>query len=110
MSITKRLGKKTIYGWTLPNRTVITMPAKQFIDQILLIDHYEKGRLRFGTFTVRRSLMKQSSAKWVVYLFSFVFLIISCAGTELTRKQTNEVYKGKPASYFIKVQGCLDKT
>jgi hypothetical protein len=77
------------------------MPAKQFIDQILLIDHYDKGRLRFGTFTVRRSLMKQSSAKWFVYLFSFVFLIISCAGTELTHKQVNEAYKGKPVSNIL---------
>jgi hypothetical protein len=77
------------------------MPAKQFIDQILLIDHYDKGRLRFGTFTVRRSLMKQSSAKWFGYLFSFVFLIISCAGTELTHKQINEAYKGKPVSNIL---------
>ena len=45
--------------------------------------------------------MKQSSAKWFVYLFSFVFLIISCAGTELTHKQINEAYKGKPASNIL---------
>ena len=45
--------------------------------------------------------MKQSSAKWVVYLFSFVFLIISCAGTELTHTQVNEAYKGKPVSDIL---------
>ena len=45
--------------------------------------------------------MKQSSAKWFVYLFSFVFLIISCAGTELTHKQINEVYTGKPVSNIL---------
>ena len=47
--------------------------------------------------------MKQSSVKWFGYLFSFVFLIISCAGTEteLTKKQANEAYKGKPVSNIL---------
>ncbi|MEA3435149.1 MAG: hypothetical protein U9R43_01695 [Thermodesulfobacteriota bacterium] len=45
--------------------------------------------------------MKQSSVKWFGYLFSFVFLIISCAGTELTHKQINEAYKGKPVSDIL---------
>ncbi len=45
--------------------------------------------------------MKQSSSKWFGYLFSFVFLIISCAGTELTHKQVNEAYKGKPVSNIL---------
>jgi len=45
--------------------------------------------------------MKQGSVKWFGYLFSFVFLIISCAGTELTHKQINEVYKGKPVSNIL---------
>jgi hypothetical protein len=45
--------------------------------------------------------MKQSYVKWVGYLFSFVFLIISCAGTELTHRQINEAYKGKPASDIL---------
>ena len=45
--------------------------------------------------------MKQSSVKWFGYLFSFVFLIISCAGTELTHKQVNEPYKGKPVSDIL---------
>ena len=45
--------------------------------------------------------MKQSSVKWFGYLFSFVFLIISCAGTELTHKQVNEAYKGKPVSDIL---------
>ena len=45
--------------------------------------------------------MKQSSVKWFGYLFSFVFLIISCAGTELTHKHVNEAYKGKPVSDIL---------
>ena len=45
--------------------------------------------------------MKQSSVKWFGYFFSFVFLIISCAGTELTHKQVNEAYKGKPVSDIL---------
>jgi len=45
--------------------------------------------------------MKQSSVKWFGYLFSFAFLIISCSGTELTHKQVNEVYKGKPVSDIL---------
>ena len=45
--------------------------------------------------------MKQSSVKWFGYLFSFVFLIISCAGTELTNTQINEAYKGKPVSDIL---------
>ena len=47
--------------------------------------------------------MKQSSVKWFGYLFSFIFLIISCAGTEteLTQKKINEAYKGKPVSDIL---------
>ena len=47
--------------------------------------------------------MKQSSVKWFGYFFSFVFLIISCAGTEteLTHKQVTEAYKGKPVSDIL---------
>jgi PBP1b-binding outer membrane lipoprotein LpoB len=45
--------------------------------------------------------MKQSSVKWFAYLFSFVFLILSCAGTELTHKQVNDAYKGKPVSNIL---------
>jgi PII-like signaling protein len=45
--------------------------------------------------------MKQSSVKWFGYLFSFVFLIISCAGTKLTHTQVNEAYKGKPVSDIL---------
>jgi len=45
--------------------------------------------------------MKQSSVKWFVYSFSFVFLIISCSGTKLIHKQANESYKGKPVSDIL---------
>ena len=51
--------------------------------------------------------MKQSSVKWFGYLFSFVFLIISCAGTKLTHKQVNEAYKGKPVSDILQAQAKL---
>ncbi len=43
--------------------------------------------------------MKQSIVIWFGYLFSF--LIISCAGTEFTHKQVNEVYKGKPFTNIL---------
>ena len=45
--------------------------------------------------------MKESSVNWFGYLFPFVFLIISCAGTELTHKQVNEAYTGKPVSDIL---------
>jgi hypothetical protein len=60
-----------------------------------------KGGPRFGTFTDRRNLMKQNSVKWLCCLCFFVFLVISCAGTELTHKQVNEAYKGKPISNIL---------
>ncbi len=43
----------------------------------------------------------QRSVKSFVYLFSFIFLIISCAGTKLTHKQMNEAYKGGPVSDIL---------
>jgi len=45
--------------------------------------------------------MKQSSVIWFGCLFSLVFLIVSCAGTELTHKQVNEAYIGKPVSNIL---------
>jgi len=45
--------------------------------------------------------MKRSSVKWFGYLFSFVFLFISCAGTELTQRQVNEAFRGKPVSNIL---------
>jgi len=45
--------------------------------------------------------MRQSSVRWFGYLFSFIFLIISCTGTELTHKQINDAYKGKPVSNIL---------
>jgi hypothetical protein len=45
--------------------------------------------------------MKQSSVKWFGYLFPLVFLMISCYGTELSQKQVNETYKGKPVSNIL---------
>ena len=47
--------------------------------------------------------MRENPVKWFGYLFSFAFLIISCASTrtELTQKQVDDAYKGKPASNFF---------
>ena len=45
--------------------------------------------------------MNENPVKWVGYLFSFAFLIISCAGTELTQKQVDDAYKGKPVSDIL---------
>jgi hypothetical protein len=45
--------------------------------------------------------MKENSVKWFGYLFSFAFLIISCAGTELTQNKVDEAYKGKPVSDIL---------
>ena len=53
--------------------------------------------------------MKENPVKQFGYLFSFAFLIISCAGTgtELTQKQVDDAYKGKPASniFVIAITG-----
>jgi hypothetical protein len=57
--------------------------------------------------------MKENSVKWFGCLFSFAFLIISCAGTgtELTQKQVDDAYKGKPASniFVIAITGIEHK-
>src|SRR5210317_1603151 len=45
--------------------------------------------------------MKENPVKWFGYLFSFAFLIISCAGTELSQKQVDDAYKGKPVSDIL---------
>ena len=45
--------------------------------------------------------MKENPVKWFGYLFSFAFLVISCAGTELTQKQVDDAYKGKPVSDIL---------
>jgi len=45
--------------------------------------------------------MKEKSVKWSGYLFSFVFLFIACTGTELTRKQIDDAFEGKPVSDIL---------
>ena len=45
--------------------------------------------------------MKENPVKWFGYLFSFAFLMISCAGTEITQKQLDDAYKGKPVSDIL---------
>ena len=45
--------------------------------------------------------MKENPVKWFGYLFSFAFLMISCAGTELTQQQVDDAYKGKPVSDIL---------
>lgn len=45
--------------------------------------------------------MKKKSVTWFGYLFSFSFLIICCAGTDLAQKQVDETYKEKPVSDIL---------
>jgi PBP1b-binding outer membrane lipoprotein LpoB len=45
--------------------------------------------------------MKKIPVKWFGYLFYFAFLIISCAGTEVTQKQVDDAYKEKPVSDIL---------
>ena len=45
--------------------------------------------------------MKKILVKWFGYLFYFVFLIISCAGTDVTQKQVDDAYKEKPVSDIL---------
>jgi hypothetical protein len=45
--------------------------------------------------------MKENTVNWVGCLFSFVFLIVSCAGTDLTETQVDDAYKGKPVSDIL---------
>ena len=45
--------------------------------------------------------MKENLVKLFGYLFSFAFLVISCAGTELTQEQIDEAYTGNPVSDIL---------
>ena len=45
--------------------------------------------------------MKKIPVKWFGYLFYFAFLIISCAGTDVTQKQVDDAYKEKPVSDIL---------
>ncbi|MBT8368553.1 MAG: DUF4136 domain-containing protein [Deltaproteobacteria bacterium] len=45
--------------------------------------------------------MKKYPTKWFGYLFYFAFLIISCAGTEITQKQVDDAYRGEPVSNIL---------
>jgi hypothetical protein len=45
--------------------------------------------------------MKENSVKWFGYLFSLAFLIISCAGTEISQTQVDDAYKGQPVSNIL---------
>ena len=45
--------------------------------------------------------MKENPVKWFGYLLFFVFLIISCTGTEITQKRIDDAYKGKPVSDIL---------
>jgi len=45
--------------------------------------------------------MKENSVKWLGYLISFAFLIVSCAGTELTQKYVDDTYKGKVSDILV---------
>ena len=45
--------------------------------------------------------MKKIPVKWFGCLFYFAFLIISCAGTDVTQKQVDDAYKEKPVSDIL---------
>ena len=45
--------------------------------------------------------MKENSVKCFGYLIFLAFLIVSCAGTQLTQKQAAKTYKGKPVSDIL---------
>ena len=45
--------------------------------------------------------MKKIPVKWFGYLFYFAFLIISCAGTDVTQKQVDDAYKEKTVSDIL---------
>jgi hypothetical protein len=45
--------------------------------------------------------MKKKIAKWSGYLFVMTFLICSCAGTEITEKQVDTTFKGRPVSNIL---------
>ena len=51
--------------------------------------------------------MSNNPVKWFGYLFSLAFLIISCAGTDLTQTEVSEGYDGKPVSniFVIAITG-----
>ena len=45
--------------------------------------------------------MKENPVIWICYLLSGVFLILSCAGTELIQNQVDDAYQGKPVSSIL---------
>ena len=45
--------------------------------------------------------MNKIPVNWFGYLFYFAFLIISCAGTDVTQKQVDDAYKEKPVSDIL---------
>ena len=45
--------------------------------------------------------MTENIVKGLGCLFSFIFLMVSCAGTDLTETQVDNAYKGKPVSDIL---------
>lgn len=45
--------------------------------------------------------MKKNPVKWLGCLFFLVFLIVSCAGTEISQTQVDDSYKGQPVSNIL---------
>jgi len=45
--------------------------------------------------------MIENIVKGLGCLFSFIFLMVSCAGTDLTETQVDDAYKGKPVSDIL---------
>jgi hypothetical protein len=47
------------------------------------------------------SFMKKHIFKWYSCLLSLTFLVVACAGTEITQKPVEDAYRGKPASDIL---------
>jgi len=45
--------------------------------------------------------MKKNTVKWLCSLFFFAFLIIACAGTEISQTQVDDAYEGEPVSNIL---------
>ncbi|MDB4265067.1 hypothetical protein N9893_03275 [bacterium] len=45
--------------------------------------------------------MKKNFVKWLGCLFSLFFLMISCAGTEVSQTRVDDSYKGQPVSNIL---------
>jgi hypothetical protein len=45
--------------------------------------------------------MKEDTVKWIGCLFSFIFLVAACTGTDLTETRVHDAYKGQTMSNIL---------